>query len=45
MNPITGIILIDIMTLNGLHFNGISAYAFIDPEISEKFSNGLDDGL
>ena len=43
MNPITRIILIAIMVLNGLHFYGISAYAFINPEISENCTNGLDD--
>ena len=46
MNPITSsIILIDIMALNGLHFYGISAYAFINARDLGKFSNGLDDGL
>jgi hypothetical protein len=43
MNPITRIILIALMVLNGLHFYGISAYAFINPEISENCTNGLDD--
>jgi hypothetical protein len=43
MNQIIHIILIAIMVLNGLHFYGISAYAFINPEISENCTNGLDD--
>ena len=43
MNPITHIILIATMVLNGLYFYGISAYAFINPEISENCTNGLDD--
>jgi hypothetical protein len=43
MNQIIRIILIAIMVLNGLHFYGISAYAFINPEISENCTNGLDD--
>ena len=41
MNPITNsIILIDIMAFNGLHFYGISPYAFINAEISENL--GMD---
>ncbi len=32
-----------IIVLNGLYFYGISAYAFINPEISENCTNGLDD--
>lgn len=43
MSPITHITLIAIMTLNALYFYGISAHAFINPEISENCSNGLDD--
>jgi hypothetical protein len=31
------------MVFNGLHFYGFSAYAFINPEISENCTNGLDD--
>jgi hypothetical protein len=43
MNPITRIILIVIKVFNGLHFYGISAYAYINPEISENCTNGLND--
>jgi hypothetical protein len=31
------------MVLNGVHYYSISAYAFINPEISENCTNGLDD--